>query len=129
MLWRPIHEYGLTSTDQYPMDLMSEGILVVAWLLAAPAVCVEVWAAGSPRRPWFARGAACIATAILAWFGTLPVGLRFFASRDPVTDADVRSAVINYLVLLAGYLLLLLLGVILQLRVGGGRRASGPDGT
>jgi hypothetical protein len=97
-----------------PTGLMSAGILVVAWLLVAPALFVEVWAAESASLRWFARGAACIATAVLAWFGTLPVGLRFFGSRDPVSNADMRSAVMNSLVLLVGYLLMLLLGVFLE---------------
>ena len=129
VLWRQVRQYGLTSTDPYPLGLMSYGILVAAWLLAAPAVCVELWAAGSDRWRWFARGAACVATAILVWFGTLPVGLRFFASSSPVSNADMRSAVINYLVLLAGYLLLLLLGVLLQACVAGLRGISGRDGS
>ncbi len=113
-LWRPIHEYGLTSTDPYSTSLMSAGILVVAWLLVAPALFVEARAAGSASLRWFARGSACIATAVLAWFGTLPVGLRFFGSRDPVSHADVRSAVMNSLVLLVGDLLMLLLGCSLS---------------
>lgn len=116
ILWTQIHEYGLTSTESYPIGLMDVRILIAAWLIVLPAVVLEV-AAAATGRLWFARGAACAATAVLAWFGTLPVWLRFFGSRDPVSHADVRSAVLNYMILLTGYAVLLL-GALLLRRSG-----------
>jgi hypothetical protein len=108
-LWMPISEYGLTRTDPYPMLWMSWGIRGAVWILVVPAVVIEVWAsARSGGWRWVARVSVCVTTVVLAWFGSLPVGLRFFGDRDPVTYADVSSAVVNYAVLLAGYVLLVL---------------------
>jgi hypothetical protein len=71
MLWDQISVYGLTSEDPSPMSLMDPVILALAWILSLPAAFVE--AATPPlRRRWVAPAAACVATAILAWFGSLP---------------------------------------------------------
>lgn len=117
MVGGPVREYGLTSQDPYSMLLMDPVILGFAWLTSVPVAFVE--AAVRPiRRRWIGRAAAGVATLVLAWFGTLPVGLRFYADQAPVTHAEVRSAAANVLVLLGGYLVLV---VVLRRCFGRGR--------
>lgn len=49
---------------------------------------------------------AILGTFMIAQWSSIPVGLRFFASRDPVRQSDLESAVSSYLILLPSYLLL-----------------------
>ncbi|KQW52563.1 hypothetical protein ASC77_24650 [Nocardioides sp. Root1257] len=121
-VWSQVREYGLTSEDPLPMLLMDPMILVFAWLLTVPAAIVEASVRTRGRR-WIARGAAGVANLVLVWFGCLPVGLRFFADRDPVTHAKVVSALANSLVLVGGYAAL-----VVVLRVSFNRRTGGSAG-
>jgi predicted neutral ceramidase superfamily lipid hydrolase len=56
---------------------------------------------------WVGRVSVCVATLILASIASLPVGMRFFGSREPVTHGEVMSAIVTYLTLLAVYLLII----------------------
>ena len=99
-----ILDLGLVRADPNPLGLMSPGILAFAWAMSLPFVAAELWLAPSRSR-WVTRGLAFAGTAPLAVVGSLPVTLQFEA--DPITHAEVRSAVSNYLVLLVGYLVLI----------------------
>lgn len=110
--------YGFEPTDWPSTEpLMSSGILLFAWLVAAGMVALEV-SAVTGHRVLEARWIACAAHAWIALVGTLPVWLSSLLtlSEEPIDVTKLHQAGINYGLLLVGYLVCLLAGVVIQER-------------
>lgn len=102
-----IGTYGLERDGSWSLgEPMTIKILAAGVVFAAPFAGLEGFFARRARRLWLQCLLAAAGAAVITWVGTLPIGLRFFASRDPVRQSDVEMALSSILLMGLAYALL-----------------------
>ncbi|MDP2775122.1 MAG: hypothetical protein Q8O61_16340 [Nocardioides sp.] len=101
-IWPVVNRYGMAGSADSPLGpFMSPGWYVVTWLVTAPMMVLAAEALVRSH-PWAATCCLTLAVLAMAWVSSLPVGLRFFGTQEPVTLDEVEMAAHSYALLLAG---------------------------
>lgn len=109
LMWRELNRYGLDRDGSWEFALpMGWTVMLAGLALAVPFAAIEGWTSRRVRARRASQVTAILGTFVIAQWSSLAVGLRFFASRDPVRQSDLESAISSYLILLPSYLLLVM---------------------
>ncbi|MCD9199170.1 hypothetical protein [Aeromicrobium wangtongii] len=107
---KDVREHGLERDGAWGLSLpMAVAILVAGVVAAFPFAVIEGVLARRDSHLRIQCLAAAAGAAVVGWFAGLPVGLRFFGSRDPAKQEYIEMAASSFLVMAAAYSLLVLL--------------------
>lgn len=105
-----IRTYGLEREGPWRVGApMAVSIMVVTVIAAGVLAALEGWCSRRAAAVGWQCLLAAMGAAVVAWSAGLVVGLRFFASRDPVLQSEVESALSSFVLMAVPYVLLALI--------------------
>jgi hypothetical protein len=108
IVFEDIGDYGFERNGAWGLSApMSLAILLCGVLMSVPFALVEGIFARRNSRAWVQILCAVLGAAVIGWWASLPVGLRFFGSRDPVEQTEVEMTMSSFLLMGLPYVLLL----------------------
>jgi hypothetical protein len=107
---KDIGEYGLERDGAWGLVApMSLRILFAGVLVSSPFVLLESFFARRNSHVWVQILCAIAGAASVGWIASLPVGLRFFGSREAVQQLDVEMTFSSFVLMGVSYVLLVVI--------------------